>query len=510
MKIALDRVSPNPNRDLRLNPLDDEGIQKLKESIVRNGWWDNVVVRHHPNKPGYYQLAYGHHRLAALKALAKIDQNTYGVAEFIVRDDLSDWQMYCFMVDENESQTRITPAGLEENVRSGVSMLEQILIDCPTLEDFRARIPENRIAPRGAMRDDPTVQSYGKVRNAVLDGGRIGVNFLMRELPGSASKRKAALQVALDSYYGDREKKAAEQAAEAKRKSAELAKARAEEMRQAEKAKQAEEEAEQRRLEAEQKLREEEQKEAERVSREKEASERRKKAAEERARKAKEEAEEAKREAETRRKHAEMRRKLAEEAAAKAQAEADRLAEEHRQLEDHAKEIAKDGISQKVLRSFPSIKAMTTFAESVKKNKIPSKHHEALAHHVLKQMQRPVKPVAAGGIPGEVDEWWYRVSGAEARDRKNAAYNHASAKAQERLNMTVDRFIGKTIPNIRKLNTEISAIAEFAESIENWNQAEILREDLAKLGATIATLVDSLEVPSSIEPDMIRVTHSAT
>ena len=509
MKIAVDRVHNNPNRNIQLNPLSEEGVASLKESIVRNGWWDNVVVRPHPTKNDHYQLAYGHHRLAALKALAKIDPNTFGTAEFIVRDDLSDWQMYCFMVDENETQSRITPAGLEENVRSGVAMLEQFIKECPTLEAFRERVPGSQRPARDADRVRP--EDYSKVRNAVLEGGRIGKDFLKRELPGTKSKKNDALQVALDSYYSDREKKAADQAAEAKRKAAELAKARAEELRQAEAAKRAEEDAEQKRLEAEQRLREEEQKEAERVSREKEASERRQKAAQERARKAQEDAESAKREAETRRKHAEMRRKVAEEEAAKAQAEADRLAAEHAALEAHAEEIAKTGISQKILRSFPSIYAMTEFAGAIKRNKIPSNQHEALARHILKEMNKPKSegPLGSRGIPAAVNGWWYTASGAAAKARQSAAYNSASKKAQARLNKTIDAFIGEVITSVRKLQEALEQISEFAEAIENHNQAAIFRGELETLSATADTLAGKLVAKSHINPDMSRIANSA-
>jgi ParB family chromosome partitioning protein len=36
-------------------------------SIDDTGFWDNILVRPHPEKPGFYQLAYGHTRLEAAK-----------------------------------------------------------------------------------------------------------------------------------------------------------------------------------------------------------------------------------------------------------------------------------------------------------------------------------------------------------------------------------------------------------------------------------------------------------
>ena len=124
-------------------------------------------------------------------------------------------------------------------------------------------------------------------------------------------------------------------------------------------------------------------------------------------------------------------------------------------------------------------------------------------------MANPENAFGAGGIPGVVNAWWYTASGAEAKARKSAAYNFAAKKARERLNKTIDAFIGETIPSIRKMNTALEQIAEFSDAIENSNQAEILREELEELGATIVALVGKLEVSDSIDPDMIRVTHSA-
>jgi ParB family transcriptional regulator, chromosome partitioning protein len=48
---------------------DDEGFTALSESIRESGQQVPILVRPHPAKPGYYQTAYGHRRLAAVRSL---------------------------------------------------------------------------------------------------------------------------------------------------------------------------------------------------------------------------------------------------------------------------------------------------------------------------------------------------------------------------------------------------------------------------------------------------------
>ena len=49
----------------------DESFEELVESIRQNGQQVPILVRPHPEKPGYYQTAYGHRRLRAAARIAK-------------------------------------------------------------------------------------------------------------------------------------------------------------------------------------------------------------------------------------------------------------------------------------------------------------------------------------------------------------------------------------------------------------------------------------------------------
>src|SRR5262245_9862869 len=118
LKITVSAIQPNPHRDFKRNPVRVDQVERIMESIDRTGFWDNVVVREHPDRKGQYQLAYGHSRLAAVKKKG-LTEVCLPVAE------LTDWDMYQAMRDENETQQEMTPAIAFENVEVGVGMLEK-------------------------------------------------------------------------------------------------------------------------------------------------------------------------------------------------------------------------------------------------------------------------------------------------------------------------------------------------------------------------------------------------
>src|SRR4249919_92080 len=87
VKIDVTRILPNPHRDLSRNPIRPEQVANILESINRNGFWDNLVVREAPGKAGYYELAYGHHRM---DAVVKAGITTVDLPVRVI----SDWEMF--------------------------------------------------------------------------------------------------------------------------------------------------------------------------------------------------------------------------------------------------------------------------------------------------------------------------------------------------------------------------------------------------------------------------------
>lgn len=219
-KIPVVDILPNPHRDLKLNPINETRVDELLDSIDRTGFWDNIVVREHPTRDGKYQLAYGHNRLAALKhKTVSVDTITIPVAK------LSDWQMYCAMVEENELQGAITPAIAFENIGKGCDLIEAAFKKIGpdgTFEKFAAEI--GRDVSTDTTR---TLKDHGfeQVRNDYFAGEGLGRVFLVEYLP-CGKMRSNTISTVLEERYGESRRKAREARAKEKEKEA-LAKRKA-------------------------------------------------------------------------------------------------------------------------------------------------------------------------------------------------------------------------------------------------------------------------------------------
>lgn len=107
MNIKVKELDHNPYRDMKHYPINKEKIDRLKQSIEQTGFWDNILCRKHGNR---YQLAYGHHRLQAIKELdiKEVD---------IPCKDISDADMVRIMALENREQEDMSQTILIETVR---------------------------------------------------------------------------------------------------------------------------------------------------------------------------------------------------------------------------------------------------------------------------------------------------------------------------------------------------------------------------------------------------------
>ena len=98
-------------------PMDEAKVKSLIESIRQTGFWDNILSRKHGNK---YQIAYGHHRLAAIREVFKsIDFVDIPVKE------LDDATMIKIMANENMEAWTALPRVIDETVRVTKQFLEQ-------------------------------------------------------------------------------------------------------------------------------------------------------------------------------------------------------------------------------------------------------------------------------------------------------------------------------------------------------------------------------------------------
>ncbi|MEN6407872.1 MAG: ParB N-terminal domain-containing protein [Thermoguttaceae bacterium] len=437
MKIQVSAIRPNPHRDFNHNPIRADQVAKLVESIGRTGFWDNVVVRPSPSEAGCYELAYGHNRIAAVE---KVGIDTVDVP---VRD-LSDWDMYLCMVDENNTQQNVTTEIVMENIGVGAKLLETYIRQAETAEAFEklTRSAPNESKPYSAA-------NYATLRNSVLAGCGVGKELIQTYVP-DASKSAGVVSTVLEALYGEqRKKREAEKAAALKAAAEKAAKEQA--ARKAEQeaaaARRAEQEAAAAAAQraAQQKAKDE----AEQHARQKEAE-----AAERRAEKARqEEAAAAKRAAD-----AAARQKKAEEEAAAHDAAVKKAAREF-------------GVSIEILRSFSSPTVMAEFAMLVKSNKIPEQFHVACAEacHAGEWSQKTMRE--------KIPAWWYVQSGQQGRDYARQA-EQAKKEAEKRKyqNGDLPGFIMKFMDGIKDAMLRRDDVLPLVRHASPTLRANLVRE----------------------------------
>lgn len=116
MKVQLKDIKPNPFRHLESYPIDQEKVKRLRQSIKHTGFWDNIVGR---KKDGIIEIAYGHHRVEALK---KEFPSTHVIN--IIDRDLDDGMMIKIMADENDEAYTLSPAVIHETIKAVIKYLE--------------------------------------------------------------------------------------------------------------------------------------------------------------------------------------------------------------------------------------------------------------------------------------------------------------------------------------------------------------------------------------------------
>lgn len=112
-------IQPNPFRNIDRYPIDPAKVDRLKASINQTTFWDNLIARIGPD--GRPQIAYGHHRLVALRDLYPPDHTV----SLIVRG-LDDASMLRIMANENMEEWRTAAAVVKETVRATRDYLRSI------------------------------------------------------------------------------------------------------------------------------------------------------------------------------------------------------------------------------------------------------------------------------------------------------------------------------------------------------------------------------------------------
>ena len=65
MYVPFDNLKPNPYRDMTVDPIDEDAVQALVQSIEEDGFWGGVVISE--TEDGEHIIAAGHHRIEAAR-----------------------------------------------------------------------------------------------------------------------------------------------------------------------------------------------------------------------------------------------------------------------------------------------------------------------------------------------------------------------------------------------------------------------------------------------------------
>lgn len=215
MKIQIKNLEPNPYRDMNNYPMDEAKIKSLTESIQQTGFWDNILSR---ERNGKFQIAYGHHRLAALREVMKpTDEVDIPVKE------LDDATMIKIMANENMEAWSASVRIIDETIKVTNKFIdehpESLLISRKPAEySKRASEIANFLGwkektvfyslERLQMISDKTLDKEAIEKMTSDTAARDFVRAVKKvELP--LHKQRAAVEIILDAKRGERDIEAA-------------------------------------------------------------------------------------------------------------------------------------------------------------------------------------------------------------------------------------------------------------------------------------------------------------
>jgi flagellar biosynthesis GTPase FlhF len=148
-QFAIKDIQANPFRHIDRYPIHREKVAKLRESLRQTGFWENVVAR---SRDGKAEIAYGHHRLVALK-------EEYGPSHKVdlIIKKLDDQTMIQIMAQENMQEWESDAAVIHETIRAVVEAYGKGLIELravnPNTEKGHIRYAPSFIAGGPARAD---------------------------------------------------------------------------------------------------------------------------------------------------------------------------------------------------------------------------------------------------------------------------------------------------------------------------------------------------------------------
>jgi len=118
VRVKVGDLKPNPHREAPI-VYDDRRLESLTNSIEEKGFWNNVLIRKHKeNGKVEFQIAYGHHRLWALRKIRGTNAEVT-----LPMQELTDEDMLKIMAEENYNEFGLTPRQIIETVRAARKFL---------------------------------------------------------------------------------------------------------------------------------------------------------------------------------------------------------------------------------------------------------------------------------------------------------------------------------------------------------------------------------------------------
>lgn len=200
MKVQIKDLQPNPYRNMAHYPIDEAKVGALVASIKQTGFWDNILARKEGAK---VQIAYGHHRLAALRKAMKATD----VVDIPVKE-LDDATMLKVMANENMDEWKTSPGVIDETVRAARDFLADHPEELKKLGQARDSLPAGGELVARFLGWDKRRVSYSLERLGLIDEGIVEPEAV-RNLPTERAARDFVKAVKQFKPTKDQQKKAA-------------------------------------------------------------------------------------------------------------------------------------------------------------------------------------------------------------------------------------------------------------------------------------------------------------
>lgn len=169
MLVPINNIVKNPYRNLDLYPIKVDHVDELATSFEANGDFGTLPAR--LNNAGLYEIACGHHRLAAMQ---KLGFNEVDLKISALDDD----QMIGIMIDENSKQHAWNSAATLDSVCAAMERISYITLTM-----------EWGISPEtGRDLFDSSERAFQVARGAIEAGDGIGFDILKKYLNGRVKK----------------------------------------------------------------------------------------------------------------------------------------------------------------------------------------------------------------------------------------------------------------------------------------------------------------------------------